>query len=100
MPMSSNKDSSMFPEFDFDYAAYRDECIQDYGVRPRPRWITTEFGGHVSSAALLAERTQSIRICNAFLANLFWYSLVETVDSAFKNTIQNDRMVLTSIKKA
>ncbi|KAG6490763.1 hypothetical protein ZIOFF_052073 [Zingiber officinale] len=46
MPMSSNKDNSMFPEFDFDYAAYRDECVRDYGVRPRPRWITTEFGGH------------------------------------------------------
>lgn len=48
MPMSSSKDSSMFPEYDFDYAAYEDQCVQLYGVKPRPQWITTEFGGHVS----------------------------------------------------
>ena len=48
MPMSSSQDNSMFPAYDFDYAAYQDQCLQDYGVRPRPRWITTEFGGHVS----------------------------------------------------
>lgn len=70
MPMSSDKDSSMFPEFDFDYAAYRDECVRDFGVRPRPRWITTEFGGHVSSVALLAEKTQSIKMCNASLQSV------------------------------
>ncbi|WOL15401.1 Peptidase S28 [Canna indica] len=46
MPMSSSKENSMFPEYDFDYAAYKDGCLQYYGVRPRPRWITTEFGGH------------------------------------------------------
>ncbi|XP_039140115.1 lysosomal Pro-X carboxypeptidase-like isoform X2 [Dioscorea cayenensis subsp. rotundata] len=46
MPMSSSRDKSMFPTYDFDYASYEDQCVQSYGVRPRPRWITTEFGGH------------------------------------------------------
>lgn len=47
MPMSTSQES-MFPPSDFDYVAYEDECIQSYNVRPRPRWVTTEFGGHVS----------------------------------------------------
>ncbi|XP_077214939.1 serine carboxypeptidase S28 family protein isoform X2 [Tasmannia lanceolata] len=46
MPMSSSQESSMFPAYTFDYASYQNQCIQTYGVRPRPRWITTEFGGH------------------------------------------------------
>ncbi|KAK1323785.1 hypothetical protein QJS10_CPA02g00036 [Acorus calamus] len=46
MPMSSSQDNSMFPTYDYDYSAYREQCIQDYGVKPRPRWVTTEFGGH------------------------------------------------------
>lgn len=49
MPMSSSKENSMFPTYNFSYAAYRDGCVQNYGVRPRPRWVTTEFGGHVSN---------------------------------------------------
>lgn len=48
MPMSSNRENSMFPPYDFDYAAYEDGCVQSYNVKPRPRWVTTEFGGHVS----------------------------------------------------
>ncbi|XP_031503638.1 uncharacterized protein LOC116266541 [Nymphaea colorata] len=46
MPMSSNEESSMFPPYCFDYDAYQDQCIKEFGVRPRPKWITTEFGGH------------------------------------------------------
>jgi hypothetical protein len=48
MPMTSSEDLSMFPRYEFDYAFYADDCVKNFGVRPRPRWITTEFGGHVS----------------------------------------------------
>jgi hypothetical protein len=48
MPMSYSEDRSMYPPYKFDYASYADNCIKSYGVRPRPRWITTNFGGHVS----------------------------------------------------
>ena len=48
MPMSYSENRSMYPPYKFDYASYADSCIKSYGVRPRPRWITTEFGGHVS----------------------------------------------------
>lgn len=48
MPMSYSEDRSMYPPYKFDYASYAEDCIKSYGVRPRPRWITTEFGGHVS----------------------------------------------------
>lgn len=46
MPMSSSKDSSMFPEYNYSYNAYREECWKKFRVKPRPTWITTEFGGH------------------------------------------------------
>lgn len=48
MPMSSSKDVSMFPTFDYNYSSFQEECWKDFSVKPRPRWITTEFGGHVS----------------------------------------------------
>lgn len=47
MPMSSSQDTSMFPAFDFNLSACEEQCWKDFGVRPRPKWITTEFGGHV-----------------------------------------------------
>ncbi|MQL74784.1 hypothetical protein Taro_007153 [Colocasia esculenta] len=47
MPMSSSQYNSMFPPYEFNYSSYKDQCIQDYGVKPRPRWVTTEFGGHI-----------------------------------------------------
>ncbi|KAL5707218.1 lysosomal Pro-Xaa carboxypeptidase [Ranunculus cassubicifolius] len=46
MPMSSSRKDSMFPTYEFDYASYKKQCFKDFGVNPRPRWITTEFGGH------------------------------------------------------
>lgn len=52
MPMSSNKDTSMFPEYKYNYVDYEEECWEDFSVKPRPTWITTEFGGHDFRAAL------------------------------------------------
>ncbi|XP_010518734.1 PREDICTED: lysosomal Pro-X carboxypeptidase [Tarenaya hassleriana] len=46
MPMSSSKENSMFPTYDFNYSSYKEECWDMFRVIPRPRWITTEFGGH------------------------------------------------------
>ncbi|KAI6695040.1 hypothetical protein NL676_022750 [Syzygium grande] len=45
MPMTSNPDTSMFPEYDFDLSYYKEDCRTQFKVNPRPRWITTEFGG-------------------------------------------------------
>ncbi|KAH9304736.1 hypothetical protein KI387_009140, partial [Taxus chinensis] len=52
MPMSSNPESSMFPPFTFDLESYRKNCMESYGVEPRPNWITTQFGGHNISTIL------------------------------------------------
>eukprot|EP00252_Welwitschia_mirabilis_P023507 TRINITY_DN665_c0_g1_i1.p1 TRINITY_DN665_c0_g1~~TRINITY_DN665_c0_g1_i1.p1 ORF type:complete len:505 (+),score=77.57 TRINITY_DN665_c0_g1_i1:286-1800(+) len=46
MPMSSNPENSMFPPYQFDLGSYEQNCMKQYGVQPRPNWITTEFGGH------------------------------------------------------
>lgn len=48
MPMSYSEGISMFPPYEFDYASYAEGCVKSFDVRPRPRWVTTEFGGHVS----------------------------------------------------
>jgi len=45
MPMSSNPESSIFPQFTFDIESYTQNCLNMFGVEPRPHWITTEFGG-------------------------------------------------------
>lgn len=47
MPMASNKTTSMFPEFYYDPKLNEEQCLKDFHVKPRPTWITTEFGGHV-----------------------------------------------------
>nr|AFK45793.1 unknown [Lotus japonicus] len=46
MPMSSSQESSMFPPYEYNYTSYLEDCIKSFGVEPRPKWITTEFGGH------------------------------------------------------
>ncbi|CAO2830295.1 unnamed protein product [Amaranthus hypochondriacus] len=46
MPMSSDPNKSMFPLFQFNYTYEQERCWRSYGVKPRGRWITTEFGGH------------------------------------------------------
>lgn len=46
MPMSSSRDASMFPTYDYNYSSFQEECWKDFRVKPRPRWITVEFGGH------------------------------------------------------
>lgn len=46
MPLSNNLNNSMFPYGPFDLDAYEAGCIDAFGVTPRPRWITEEFGGH------------------------------------------------------
>ncbi|GAB2283062.1 hypothetical protein Dimus_017594 [Dionaea muscipula] len=52
MPMSSSKDNSMFQTYDYDYDSFKEWCWTSFGAEPRPRWITTEFGGHDIRTAL------------------------------------------------
>ncbi|XP_066377050.1 uncharacterized protein [Miscanthus floridulus] len=45
MPMSDSNES-MFPPSTFSYEERSNTCFQFSGVRPRPHWITTEYGGY------------------------------------------------------
>ncbi|KAL6603746.1 hypothetical protein ACP70R_044107 [Stipagrostis hirtigluma subsp. patula] len=45
MPMVVSNES-MFPPSTFSYDERSDECLASWGVRPRPHWITTEYGGY------------------------------------------------------
>lgn len=44
MPMTCSNES-MFPPSAYDYKGFEDQCMKSYGVKPRPHWITTEYGG-------------------------------------------------------
>lgn len=48
MPTSGNNEDSIFPASDWDYKHRASACKSIFGIKPRPLWITTEFGGHVS----------------------------------------------------
>ncbi|KAF5454283.1 hypothetical protein F2P56_023960 [Juglans regia] len=52
MPMSSSRDASMYPTYDYNHSSFQEECWKEFKVKPRPRWITTEFGGHDVKTAL------------------------------------------------
>ncbi|CAN4113183.1 unnamed protein product [Withania somnifera] len=45
MPLTCSNES-MFPPFTFSYKEFTQDCKKKYGVKPRPHWITTEFGGY------------------------------------------------------
>ncbi|XP_028777198.1 lysosomal Pro-X carboxypeptidase-like [Neltuma alba] len=37
---------TMFPPEPFDLRSFMEQCERDYGVLPRPHWVTTYYGGH------------------------------------------------------
>jgi len=40
--------NSMFQPQPYSFKSLADECKKLYGVSPRPHWVTTYYGGHVS----------------------------------------------------
>ena len=47
MQMASSKNESILPRYNFNYHSFQEECWKDFSAVPRPRWTTTEFGGHL-----------------------------------------------------
>ncbi|KAF8009532.1 hypothetical protein BT93_J0517 [Corymbia citriodora subsp. variegata] len=45
--------NSMFQSSPFNLSSFIDECNYEYGVVPRPHWITTYYGGHDIELILL-----------------------------------------------
>ncbi|CAI5996303.1 unnamed protein product [Closterium sp. NIES-65] len=52
MPMSSNASNSLFEPFEWNQTAFEENCLQQYGVAPRPTWAMTQFGGRSIRSAL------------------------------------------------
>nr|XP_003219412.1 PREDICTED: lysosomal Pro-X carboxypeptidase [Anolis carolinensis] len=50
MPMCSDGVSDMFEPQKWDFHTYSEECFKNWGVRPRPSWIPTFYGGKNISA--------------------------------------------------
>ncbi|KDP43937.1 hypothetical protein JCGZ_05404 [Jatropha curcas] len=46
MPIGYGDNETMFQAEPFDLKNYTRDCVNCFGVVPRPHWVTTEFGGH------------------------------------------------------
>ncbi|PHU03468.1 hypothetical protein BC332_28719 [Capsicum chinense] len=46
MPLGRGENDTMFFSAPFDLDEFMKECKNEYGVSPRPHWITTYYGGH------------------------------------------------------
>jgi lysosomal Pro-X carboxypeptidase len=66
MPMSSDPDNSMFQPFSWDLKSYDQFCMENYGVKPRPYWITSEYGGK-NIKAVLKNSASNIVFSNGLL---------------------------------
>ncbi|KAJ4835620.1 hypothetical protein Tsubulata_010864 [Turnera subulata] len=56
MPIAPSN-NTMFEPHPFDFNAFTIGCIENYGVPPRPHWVTTYYGGH--NIKLILERFSS-----------------------------------------
>ncbi|XP_029458074.1 lysosomal Pro-X carboxypeptidase [Rhinatrema bivittatum] len=45
MPMCTDGVNDMFEPQRWDFEAYSEDCFKQWGVRPRPSWITSIYGG-------------------------------------------------------
>ena len=48
IPIGIGNDT-MFEPIPFNLTRYAEGCKEQYGVSPRPHWVTTYYGGHVSA---------------------------------------------------
>ncbi|KAI6695038.1 hypothetical protein NL676_022748 [Syzygium grande] len=81
MPMSSSPDASMFPTYNFNFSAFQDKCWTDYKVIPRPRWITTQFGGKDIMTTLKTFGSHII-FSNGFLDPWSGYSVTQNISDS------------------
>ena len=85
IPIGCSNDT-MFPPDPFNLSSYTEQCNSEYGVPPRPHWVTTYFGGHVHIDSLLRNFfvashivfTSKIKtnILKFFMANLILHRFV------------------------
>ncbi|XP_005074170.1 lysosomal Pro-X carboxypeptidase [Mesocricetus auratus] len=45
MPFCANGVDDMFESYVWDFERFSDDCFNQWGVKPRPNWITTLYGG-------------------------------------------------------
>lgn len=67
MPTDGNNKESIFPASEWDYNDRASFCKAYFNVEPRPTWITTEFGGHVTIYFLSLTLTLLAYILSIFI---------------------------------
>lgn len=50
IPIGRENGTTMFQADPFNITSFVEQCEAYYGVSPRPHWITTYYGGHVSTS--------------------------------------------------
>ncbi|KAG8546866.1 hypothetical protein GDO81_029661 [Engystomops pustulosus] len=51
MPFCSDGITDMFEPQTWNFEAFSDDCYKQWGIRPRPKWITSVYGGKNINAA-------------------------------------------------
>ncbi|XP_069825817.1 lysosomal Pro-X carboxypeptidase [Dendropsophus ebraccatus] len=51
MPFCSDGVTDMFEPQTWNFEAFSDDCYKQWGIRPRPKWITSVYGGKNITAA-------------------------------------------------
>jgi len=44
--------SALFQPQPFNFTSYAEQCKKDFGVQPRPHWITSYYGGQVRTSII------------------------------------------------
>ncbi|PIA59206.1 hypothetical protein AQUCO_00400231v1 [Aquilegia coerulea] len=71
LPTDGNNEESIFPVSRENYTDRARYCNYAYGVEPRPNWITTEFGGHVS---IIVKSNDIKRVLRRFGSNIIFFN--------------------------
>jgi len=68
-PMGYGENETMFQSDPFDINNYTKECVDAFGIKPRPHWITAEFGGHVSFSFRNSEHKPIFYLSNKLICH-------------------------------
>ncbi|THG14588.1 hypothetical protein TEA_001300 [Camellia sinensis var. sinensis] len=52
IPIGRGSNDTMFFAWPFNLTSFTEDCINSFGVPPRPHWVTTYYGGHAIKAIL------------------------------------------------
>lgn len=76
MPIGIEGNNTMFQPDPFNFKRFAKECKKSFGVSPRPHWVTTYYGGHVSTSLFSSQFTLLHSYILIISQIIFYYYIV------------------------